>query len=71
MYSHQLKLTNVLITYSVSCFIKLLSTQGGAMKKEYKKPEIMKVQLKPEEILTSCVKLKPGNCSGMPGGNKS
>jgi len=29
-------------------------------KKEYKKPEIKKVQLKPEEVLTACIKF-PGN----------
>ena len=35
------------------------------MKKEYKKPEIKKVQLKPEEVLTMCAKQKnPGTCTG-------
>lgn len=39
------------------------------MKKEYEKPEIKKVQLKPEEVLTMCAKQKPGTCQT--GRNKS
>jgi hypothetical protein len=36
-------------------------------KKEYKKPAIKKVQLKPEEVLTACTKLQGTICRS---GNK-